>query len=88
MYLSTYLLDLQLRLAPKKFTCKICNMKFARNTDLQRHLRNKKIHPVAAFGKKYVCKTCNATFTRLDGYKRHMTNKNIHPDLSDVAIAG
>ncbi|XP_035716800.1 zinc finger protein Xfin-like [Folsomia candida] len=84
---DAYISHLQLRLAPKKFTCKICNMKFARNTDLQRHLRNKKIHPVAAFGKKYVCKTCNATFTRLDGYKRHMTNKNIHPDLSDVAIA-
>lgn len=52
-------------MAPKAFTCNICQKDFKRKSDLQRHQRT--VHGGAGL----TCQQCGRSFSRADNYLRH-----------------
>eukprot|EP00842_Homolaphlyctis_polyrhiza_P001804 jgi/Hompol1/2624/HPOL_006084-RA len=54
--------------ADRPFACPSCSLRFARNNDLQRHIRSKHApSPV-----RLTCPLCEIQFRRADGLKRHI----------------
>ena len=60
----------------KKFQCNICNKRFARNTDLTRHVR-----AVHRGIKESKCETCDKQFSRKPYLNYHLRNTKAHNRL-------
>lgn len=70
----------QIHAADRPYRCTLCPTAFARNHDLQRHIRS---HGT----RLYKCGGCDGTFSRRDALKRHKTNtKNSHPGCASSPI--
>ena len=63
-------------MGPATHDCSICEKKFKRRSDLQRHLRT--VHGAQSLQ----CPKCGVKFTRMDNYERHL--KTQHPSTNQT----
>ncbi|KDQ13564.1 hypothetical protein BOTBODRAFT_33572 [Botryobasidium botryosum FD-172 SS1] len=70
----------QIHSADRPYRCTFCPTAFARNHDLQRHIRS---HG----SRMYRCGGCEGMFSRRDALKRHKSNtKNTHPGCASSPV--